>query len=146
MISAQLTAVALILRFPELLLAKLLIFVLAAVIEALLTERTAAFAVCADVEVTQDMMAVMASSSYFLQVPNAVLHLFSCWVMALELLLVLQLFRDWAVVFSIGPTQHPQASDTLVLADPNDLATQVPVALMKLVTSESQRETSVEFG
>ena len=144
--SAQLTAVALILLFPVLLLAKLLIFALAAVMLALLTERTAAFAVWAEVEVTQDMMAVMASSSNFLQVPKAVLHLVSCLVMALALLLVLQLLRDWAVVLSIGPTQHPQASDTFVLVEPKDLATQTPVALMKLSTSESQRLTSVVFG
>ena len=46
MTSAQLAAVALILRLPELLPAKLLILALAAVMEALLAERLAAVAVC----------------------------------------------------------------------------------------------------
>ena len=122
MISAQLTAVARLLRLPELELelelARLLILVLAAVMEALLAERVAALAVCSAVLVTQDMIAVTASSSYFLHTPKAVLHLLSCVVMALALLLVLQLFREWAVLFSLGPNQHPQASDTFVLEDP----------------------------
>ena len=120
MTSAQLTAVARLLRLPELEveLARLLIFVLAAVMEALFAERVAALAVCSAVVVTQDMIAVTASSSYFLQTPNAVLHLLSCLVMALALLLVLQLFRECAVVFSFGPSQHPQASDTFVLEAP----------------------------
>ena len=119
-ISAQLTAVARLLRLPELELelARLLILVLAAVMEALLAERVAALAVCSAVVVTQDMIAVTASSSYFLHTPKAVLHLLSCVVMALALLLVLQLFREWAVLFSLGPNQHPQASDTFVLEDP----------------------------
>ena len=46
MTSAQLTAVARLLRLPELAVARLLILVLAAVMEALLAERLAAVAVC----------------------------------------------------------------------------------------------------
>ena len=66
--------------------------------------------------------------------------------MALALLLVLQLFREWAVLFSLGPSQHPQASDTLVLEEPSDLPTQLPVSLMKLVTRLSQRVMRVVLG
>ena len=148
MISAQLTAVARILRLPELdvELARLLILVLAAVMEALLAERVAALAVCSAVVVAQDMIAVMASSSYFLHTPKAAVHLLSCVVMALALLPVLQLFRECAVLFSFGPSQHPQASDTFVLEDPNDFPTQVPVSLMKLVTRLLHRLIKVVLG
>ena len=147
MISEQLAATALVLILPELLLdARLLILVLAAAMEALFAERIAALAVWADVEVTQDRIAVIASSSYFLQVPKAVLHLLSCLVMALALLLVLQLFSEWAVVFSLGPNQHPQASDTLVLEEPIDFPIHVPVSLMKLVTSLSHMAMKVVLG
>ena len=148
MTSAQLTAVARLLLLPELELelARLLIFVLAAVMVELLADRVAALAVCSAVVVTQDMMAVMASSSYFLQTPKAVLHLLSCLVTALALLLVLQLFSEWAVVFSLGPSQQPQASDTFVLADPMDFPTQVPVSLMKLVTRLLHRLIKVALG
>ena len=146
MTSAQLAAVALILRLPELLPAKLLILALAAVMEALFTERTVALAVCCAVVVTQDMMAVRASSSYFLHVPKAVLHLFSCLVMALALLLVLHCFSDWAVLFSMGPTQHPQASDTFVLVEPNVLFKHAVVAVVKLLTRLSHKVVSVVLG
>ena len=146
--SAQLTAVARLLRLPELELelARLLIFVLAAVRETLLAERLAAWAVCWAVVVAQDMIAVTASSSYFLHTPKVVLHLLSWVVMALALLLVLQLFREWAVVLSFGPSQHPQASDTFVLEEPNDLPIQLPVSLMKLVTRLSHRLIRVVLG
>ena len=91
-ISAQVLAAALTKR--PVAVARLLIFVLAAVMVELLADRVAALAVCSAVVVTQDMMAVMASSSYFLQTPKAVLHLLSCLVTALALLLVLQLFSE----------------------------------------------------
>lgn len=146
MISAQVAAVALVLIRLVVLLARLLIFVLAAVIVELLAERMAALAVCADVEVTQDKIAVMASSSYFLHTPKVVLQALSCVVMALALLLVLQFFSDWAVVFSLGPSQHPQASETLVLEEPILLPIQEPVSLMKLVTKVSHKEMSVVLG
>merc|ERR1719219_305661 len=66
--------------------------------------------------------------------------------MALALLLVLHIFSDRAVVLSFAPSQQLQASDTLVLAEPNVLLIHFVVSLMKLVTRLSHIEIKVVFG
>merc|ERR1719507_1225044 len=82
-------------------LARLLIFSLAAVMEALLAARLAAFLVILPVSLAQVERAVLAASSYFLHCPKAEVQFFRAAVMAADSLLALQVFSSSMVPLSL---------------------------------------------
>ena len=66
--------------------------------------------------------------------------------MALALSEALQDLMDCAVWLSCGPTQHPHASDTLVLVPPMVLLRQAWTAVLKLLVRFSHMVMKVVFG
>merc|ERR1719384_690897 len=74
--------------------ARLFIFSFAAVMEALLAARLAAFFVSLLESEEQAERALWASSSYFRQIPKAVVQFFRAAVMAAASLLALQVFSS----------------------------------------------------
>ena len=111
MISAQVAA-ALALTIRPVAVARLLIFVLAAVKEALLVVRMAAFFISLLESLVQVEMALAAESSNFRHFWKAEVQLCRAFVMAADSLLALQFFTAEAVMFS--SCQQEQALGMLV--------------------------------
>jgi len=146
-ISAQLVATALTTLPLELLdPARALILVFASVRALLLALRVAAFLVSPVEDWAQAMMEGMASSSYFLHTLKALLQALNCLLMAVASLLALQDLMEFAVFASWGPSQQPQASDTLVLVAPMDLLMQIWTENLKAPTSLLQLLMKVKLG
>merc|ERR550519_1750298 len=132
MTSAQLAAaLALAARSFPVVVARLLIFVLAAVIEALLAARLAAFLISLLESLAQEERALPAASSYFLHFWKAVVHFFRAAVMAWDSLLALQYFSLAAVCFRLALDQQVQASPWFVLLFPVVFPRQVVASLLK---------------
>jgi len=113
---------------------------LAVVISFLLVVRLLAFATSFVVLLPHAKIAVMVSSSNFLQILKLPVHSRSCLVIAFEDSEILQFLSAIAVLLSVEFVQHEQAADTVVLFRQNEAMS------LKVVTSLLHSLTRVVFG